>query len=105
MIRRVGTIEALDRGVLSIGRVRPPRRRRAKPEILGAGLHPGLPRAGERRHRVRTRPNSRHPRKRARELLIRSVLLRVSDYRLAHALPQIEPGKNVAWKRDPRHHA
>jgi hypothetical protein len=41
----------------------------------------------------------------ARELLIRSVLLRICDHRLADAFTQIETGKNITWKRDSGHHA
>src|SRR5437899_13097243 len=52
MVRRIRTIQALYRRVLSIGRIRPQHRRRAKAEILGAPEHPGLPRASERSHRV-----------------------------------------------------
>src|SRR5215472_15335384 len=105
MISSVSAVQILNQRILSVGGIGAKRRWRPKPEIRGVAQHPWLPGAGERRYRVRARPDSRHRGIGARELRIRSVLLRICDNRLANVFPQVEPRTNITRKRDSGHHA
>src|SRR5215472_7467258 len=87
MIRIVCASQVLHSTVLSVGRIRTKCGRRTRTEVMRGIEHPGLPRAGERRHWRGATPNAGRRRKGSRENLIRSIGLSIGNHGMPDALP------------------
>src|SRR6267154_3055559 len=98
MVRPVGALQILDRGVLSVCVIGTECRRSRGTELVAAREYPRMPCARQRSDRSGTAPDSRRGWVRSGEYLIGTVRLRICDHCLTYLIPQIHATDHIAWE-------
>src|SRR6266852_2242680 len=98
MVRPVGTLQILDRGVLGVGVIGTECRRSSGSELVTTSEYPWMPCARQRSDRSGTAPDSRRRWVRSREYLVGTVRLRICDHCLTYLIPQIHATDHIAWE-------